>query len=198
MKATDFDFINDADGTCHLWYCNTPGVVLAYDSFSPESALWFCAEHWHEYEGEGVDLLTIVEDTRANKLPKTAGILYPFGYGAKGSKERLEQLMADETIRLIDIRFNPRSSMSWWNDFALQRTWQDRYTKLGAFLGNINYKGGPIKLVNPQVGVTQLLSILKKNNVILLCACAQYTTCHRRIVCELLKEQMPDMEVIQP
>jgi len=59
---TDFDYIYNADGTCHWWDCGKQGLVLAYDDFSPECGLWFCADHWSEYED--TNILTIVEDKR--------------------------------------------------------------------------------------------------------------------------------------
>ena len=57
-----FDYIFNEDGTCTQWDCGKPGVVLAYDDFSPEFAHWFCAHHWQWYEDWNI--LTIVEDKR--------------------------------------------------------------------------------------------------------------------------------------
>ena len=60
----EFDYVFNADGTCTNWYCGRQGVVLAYDSFSPECAHWFCEECWQEYEDEDIPFLDIVEDKR--------------------------------------------------------------------------------------------------------------------------------------
>jgi hypothetical protein len=35
-------------------------------------------------------------------------------------------------------------------------------------------------------------------NLLLMCGCAHYEQCHRRVVVELLQERLPDLEVIQP
>lgn len=59
-----FDAIYNEDGTCTDWECGEDGVVLAYDSFSPEVAHWFCAYHWTEYE----EIFTVVEDHRKKKV----------------------------------------------------------------------------------------------------------------------------------
>ncbi len=64
LKASDFDCIYNSDGTCHHWDCGHPGVVLAFDSFSPECALWFCSEHWKLYEQDDIEYLTVVQDKR--------------------------------------------------------------------------------------------------------------------------------------
>ncbi len=65
-----FDYIYNADGTCTHWYCGRQGVVLAYDSFSPEIAHWFCASCWEDYEDDDVPFLSIVEDNRQKELVK--------------------------------------------------------------------------------------------------------------------------------
>jgi len=63
MKPSDFEEIYYPDGTCTNWYCGKPGVVLAYDDFSPEVAHWFCEQCWQEVN-ELVDFLDVVEDKR--------------------------------------------------------------------------------------------------------------------------------------
>jgi len=61
MNASEFDYIFNADGTCTLWYCGKPGVVLAYDDFCPEVGHWFCDLHWPNFE----EICIVVEDKRA-------------------------------------------------------------------------------------------------------------------------------------
>lgn len=63
QQAHAFEMIFNPDGTCAHWDCGKQGVVLAFDSFSPEFAHWFCASCWQEYE-DGVPFLDIVEDRR--------------------------------------------------------------------------------------------------------------------------------------
>lgn len=59
-----FDTIYNSDRTCAGRYdCGKPGVVLAYDEFSPEVATWFCEDCWEDFNI--VPFLTIVEDKRA-------------------------------------------------------------------------------------------------------------------------------------
>lgn len=61
MKADEFEYIYYPDGTCTMHDCDQPGVVLAYDSFSPEVGHWFCARHWPNFE----EICIVVEDKRA-------------------------------------------------------------------------------------------------------------------------------------
>jgi len=71
-RAEDFEAIYHADGTCTYWDCGQPGVVLAYDDFSPEVAQWFCPECWNEIDGDVVGLLIIIEDKRKADLEAEA------------------------------------------------------------------------------------------------------------------------------
>jgi|SRR5450631_896553 len=63
----DFAAIYNGDGTCHQWDCGKPGIVLAYDEFTPESACWFCDVHWSDYDT--TDELTVIEDLQPRPEP---------------------------------------------------------------------------------------------------------------------------------
>ena len=71
----DFGAIYHEDNTCHQWDCRKPGVVLAYDEFTPESACWFCERHWSIEEDDDFDDLVIIEDLRPK--PKIEPITLP-------------------------------------------------------------------------------------------------------------------------
>ncbi len=62
-SSSDFEYVFNADGTCGARFdCAGQGVVLAYDTFSPETAMWFCAECWDD---EQIQIIfEIVEDRR--------------------------------------------------------------------------------------------------------------------------------------
>ncbi len=65
--------------------------------------------------------------------------------------------------------------------------------------GNVNYKGGPIRLANPAVGIAGLVRYLREDHdLILLCKCEDYETCHRKLIVDLLVAQLPEVEVVQP
>jgi hypothetical protein len=60
-----------------------------------------------------------------------------------------------------------------------------RYRTCGS-LGNSNYEnqGGEVILKDWTAGSQQVIDQLKRKNVILLCACWQYTACHRKVIAE--------------
>jgi uncharacterized protein (DUF488 family) len=132
-----------------------------------------------------------------------AGKLIPFGYLARGSQERLTQLMADQEALLVDIRFKPHSKRPEWRQMALEEYWGDhqrqgtgRYHYLGE-LGNVNYRsGGPIQLSSPHYGLAVLKTLLNRYNIVLLCACACYDTCHRKVVVDMVREKYPDVDIV--
>ncbi len=126
------------------------------------------------------------------------GRLYPFGYAERTAPARLEQLMADEQTWLIDIRRVPwcRWNAAWCAK-GLEQRWGRRYHQFGAWFGNLNYRGGPIQLADPRNGIWRLENILKHRSAVILCACLSYDTCHRKTVCELMQERLPELEIVR-
>lgn len=125
--------------------------------------------------------------------------VYPIGYARSGYK--VDQVMAlDANLLIIDLRKSPNSSMLGWSLAALKAKYGQRYRWAGRFLGNVNYaQGGPIQLVDSEIGIKGLVQYLSEgHDLILLCGCAEYAACHRKIVVDQLVEQMPEVEVIQP
>lgn len=65
-QESRFEAVYYPDGMCNIYPCDKPGVVLAYDDFSPEVGLWFCEEDWDDL-GIVTPMFTIVEDKRQPK-----------------------------------------------------------------------------------------------------------------------------------
>src|SRR5438874_958257 len=101
------------------------------------------------------------------------GQVYTLGYAADGAAEQLEQLMADPTMLLIDIRLKARSRwMHQWTKKQLTLRWGGRYIHVPQ-LGNVNYKDRslPVELENPEEGIPIVQSYLQSYDMVLLCAC---------------------------
>ena len=79
---------------------------------------------------------------------------------------------------LVDVRHKPFSRAAEWRQKALQRALGTRYRHVPE-LGNLNYRGGPIKLADQAEGVQIVSALLQENSVVLLCVCADYARCHR-------------------
>lgn len=125
--------------------------------------------------------------------------VYPIGYTAPGSSSIVEALMSNPSTLLIDTRFSPKSRLPEWTGSALSVKYGVRYREAGNYLGNINYKGGPIRLARPDSGIRGLERYLgEEHDLILLCGCANYETCHRKVIVEMLLQRNPAIEVIQP
>ena len=124
--------------------------------------------------------------------------VYPIGYSMDGARQYIEQLMAQPQMLLIDTRFSPKSRYAEWREGALRAKYGARYRWAGAYLGNVNFQGGPIQLVDPEEGLRGLRMYLNEgHDLILLCQCSSYHTCHRKAIVDLLVERT-SVEVVQP
>jgi hypothetical protein len=105
--------------------------------------------------------------------------LYTAGYGRAGwDPESLLERAEELDAIIVDIRLSPKSRIPEWRKSYLAALWGRRYWHCHD-LGNVNYKGGPIVLQNPETGVRSVLEILERQSVILLCVCADVARCHR-------------------
>jgi uncharacterized protein (DUF488 family) len=112
--------------------------------------------------------------------------LYTLGYTGIRPAQLLAKADALGAL-VLDIRYSPRSRVGQWTGTELNRLLGLRYRHLPE-LGNVNYKeGGPIEINMPTVGVQQVVSILNTQPAILLCACPDVDTCHRKIVAEMMQ-----------
>lgn len=119
--------------------------------------------------------------------------VYTFGYTGRQPQE-LAAIAASLDALVIDVRYSPFSRNHIWNKKQLVALLGDRYRHVKA-LGNENYKGGPIKLLDPQAGVREVSALLDTQPVILTCVCQNVNWCHRKVAAELLAEEL-GVEVI--
>jgi uncharacterized protein (DUF488 family) len=109
--------------------------------------------------------------------------LYTYGYLC-GDRTRVDALIAAGAI-LVDIRLVPRSRKPGFNASQLAARYGDAYEHCEA-LGNRNYKGGPIRLVDETRGIAFVLARLMGQPVILMCGCRDAATCHRTYIAKKL------------
>jgi hypothetical protein len=126
--------------------------------------------------------------------------LIPFGYTTPDAAARLDALMDGEQIMLVDIRYSTKSlKRPEWSMERLRARYGNRYLWLRS-LGNVNYfTHGSIQIAAPDIGIPRLLSGLEQGyTCVLLCTCTRYASCHRKVICELVQAQLPDVEIVQP
>lgn len=136
--------------------------------------------------------------------------VYHVGYSEGGAEERVNALMSDPMMLLIDTRKKPSSwRVEWCKDDTvvgdcvipgLRTQWGERYHPAGHVLGNRNYwlKGAPIDIVNLPLGIRGLLYYLKRGySLILLCECSVVEDCHRFVILKALKLAMPEVQIYQ-
>src|SRR5579859_1542957 len=124
--------------------------------------------------------------------------VYHYGYSAYGAASQIEQLMRSERVLLIDTRLKPYSWRSEWQGNALKAKYGHLYRQAGPCLGNLNFKGGPIKIVDLEKGIKGLMMYLQEgHDLILLCQCS-HLGCHRYAILDALKQAMPEVEIVSP
>jgi uncharacterized protein (DUF488 family) len=120
--------------------------------------------------------------------------LYTYGYQG-GSPQDLQHYAAAGAL-ILDTRLAPTSPNPLWRRASLKRLLGDRYRWCKA-LGNVNFRsGGPVQLHNPEAGMDLLDRWIGQSPVVLLCACRDWRTCHRRVAAELAQEQFSGLRVV--
>jgi len=129
-------------------------------------------------EAEGIDTATGDQAT---------GTLYETGYSMwtpLAFRDRVQDLNAT----VWDIRYRPYGKRGWRRP-ELAQLLGDSYEWVRG-LGNVNYRGGPIELVEPGPALADLRGRLDNGeNIILLCVCARYEDCHRKTICKRLGQE---------
>lgn len=111
---------------------------------------------------------------------------YLTGYTGKPTRkpEQLRQLAINLDAVVIDARYSPRSRVAHWNKLPLQLALQGRYCWLQGF-GNWMYRQGAIALHDPYTALCRMEE-LSIDCAIILCACTDGETCHRKQAGEYL------------
>lgn len=133
------------------------------------------------------------------------GKIIPFGYSTPGARERLDALMQDEKAYLVDIRFSTASKKKpEWSEAILSDRYA-RYMWIKALGNERRFEKRPtnapipIKIFHPEIGIPRLINGLKQGyNLILLCTCPNYETCHSKVVVDMVRKQLPEVEIVQP
>jgi uncharacterized protein (DUF488 family) len=125
-------------------------------------------------------------------IPVLSGGLCPVGYAAPDAGELVAEVMQmySQAV-LVDVRLHARSRwFADWNKSRLLTQWGERYVHEKR-LGNLNYRypDRPIVLAEPEPALRQVMQWLAQGYVlVLLCACADYERCHRKVIVERIVE----------
>lgn len=111
-----------------------------------------------------------------------------FSLGYSGVRlEAVNQWLDAHDALLVDVRFKPFSRNPEWRQPHLQRVLGSRYRWVRA-LGNLNYRGGPSRLVEEAEGVRIVVAMMESNPVVLTCICSDPRVCHRWTAANLISE----------
>jgi uncharacterized protein (DUF488 family) len=113
-------------------------------------------------------------------------MLYTLGYSGWTPQAIQAEAQARDAV-VCDIRYSPASRHPQWTKRQLAQLLGARYQHVQA-LGNKNYRtGGSIALADYDTGKQAIAELLATGQrVILMCACKDVATCHRRTAAEQL------------
>lgn len=136
--------------------------------------------------------------------------IYTFGYAGQ-SPVHLKAAAEALNAKVVDVRFSPLHRMphAKWSKASLEKLLGDGYEWLKAF-GNRDYQSGGIRILDPHAGNARIKELLDQqyerlviseltgepveeqvptwDALILVCACAEYMTCHRHEVAHLVED----------
>ena len=116
-------------------------------------------------------------------------MLYTVGYIGWRLQD-IQAVLESHQASLVDIRFAPYSRNPAFRKAHLQAQLGARYVHAQA-LGNRNYQGGPVEIVDYQRGRRIIAGLLDQwGAAILMCACAEVEECHRKGVGERLSADL--------
>jgi uncharacterized protein (DUF488 family) len=110
--------------------------------------------------------------------------IYGIGYSGR-TLDDIQRIINELDAYLVDIRFAPYSRNPTFRKANLEKALGERYIYLQA-LGNRNYQGGPIELVDYDAGKFTLETLDKP--ALLMCMCKNPATCHRTVVLRRLSQ----------
>lgn len=115
--------------------------------------------------------------------------IYATGYTSRQPEELLALAVKLNAV-IADVRFSAASRVPKWRKTEMSEFFGDIYRHVPQ-LGNRNYKSGDLSKAEIEdfpKGLKFIRELLKKSNVILLCACRRQEACHRHLLKQLLAE----------
>src|SRR5436190_15765715 len=116
--------------------------------------------------------------------------VFPIGYSTPGARERIDELLQTKAL-LIDTRITPWSWDEQWCKEALQGRYGDKYKFAGKYLGNEGKDLGIIRFADIDTGINGLMRYFDEGyDLILLCQCKKYNTCHVSHIVDILLQSL--------
>jgi uncharacterized protein (DUF488 family) len=101
--------------------------------------------------------------------------------------DELEAARLVGDCQIVDVRIRPLSRLPMWRQPAMIRYFGRNYLWCEDW-GSPNFKlGAPLRLLDPDAGWELVKQV--RRDVILLCACRDYESCHRKVLSEWLAER---------
>ena len=113
-------------------------------------------------------------------------LIYTTGYAGRDIFD-LKPLVHALDALLVDIRFTPESDLMHWRRIYLKTLLGKKYRHVPHLGARSFRRSSSDAIQNLQLGVQTLLNL--DSNIILMCVCAEYDDCHRRLIATELEQQ---------
>lgn len=123
--------------------------------------------------------------------------LFEVGYRGR-SVESIAMAVRDVDGCLIDVRMHAPPARP-FSPSRFKALLGERYAHV-RWLGNRNFRGGPIVIHDPTRGVRAALDVAATTGaaaMALMCACERFDLCHRKTVADLIAREIPGAAVIE-
>ena len=132
-----------------------------------------------------------------------SGQLFTVGYQALTLETFGELLAREKIVTVCDIRYKPTSPQPIWRQEALKTFLAERqvkylhvgsagnpyFGKVSPLVKFITWWTGPESGRERDLALSTLMNCLERGNVLLLCACRQEESCHRKVVVEWFQQE---------
>lgn len=113
-------------------------------------------------------------------------LIYTTGYAGRDIFDLKPLVHALDAV-LVDIRFKPESDLMHWRQIYLKTLLGRKYRHVPHLGARSFRQGSGDAIQNLHLGVKTLLNL--DSNIILMCVCAKYDDCHRRLIAAELEQQ---------
>jgi len=107
--------------------------------------------------------------------------LFDLGYNDLKKHTELARIAVYLDAYVADLRFVPNTRNPEFSKTTLSAVLAERYYHFGE-LGNKNYRGNDVQIVDLETGLPKLHELLQVKPVIIMCACWDRKGCHRMVV----------------
>ena len=165
-------------------FCNVFGIAVSAAAAAAETAAETATT---TAAGASLDAGAAARD-KAEQRQHPVHPVFTWGYHGRAPAD-LVAVLDERKAVVMDTRFKPDNATAGWSRAELAQRFRERYIHVAGF-GNENYRGrspraktqGEVVLADFAAGLAMVQQQRQLSPVVLICACAELSKCHRHVV----------------